>query len=134
MQIATDLEALIQDLRDELRAMGERVARLEAERAPAAKPAAEPAAPAAAPVPEPRSSRPTTGQPETPAPHPSRPATGQPGTPVPQEISEEELTAISAAVAAYLGVRAHIRQIRLVSSRAWAQEGRVSVQASHQLH
>jgi len=46
MQIATDLEALIQDLRDELRAMGERVARLEAERAPAAKPAAEPAAPA----------------------------------------------------------------------------------------
>jgi len=134
MQIATDLEALIQDLRDELRAMGERVARLEAERAPAAKPAAEPAAPAAAPVPEPRSSRPTTGQPETPAPHPSRPATGQPGTPAPQEISEEELTAISAAVAAYLGVRAHIRQIRLVSSRAWAQEGRVSVQASHQLH
>jgi len=149
MQIATDLEALIQDLRDELRAMGERVARLEAERAPAAKPAAEPAAPAAAPVPEPRSSRPTTGQPGTPAPHPSRPATGQPGTPaphpsrpttgqpgtpVPQEISEEELTAISAAVAAYLGVRAHIRQIRLVSSRAWAQEGRVSVQASHQLH
>ena len=119
MQIATDLEALIQDLRDELRAMGERVARLEAERAPAAKPAAEPAAPAAAPVPEPRSSRPTTGQPETPA---------------PQEISEEELTAISAAVAAYLGVRAHIRQIRLVSSRAWAQEGRVSIQASHQLH
>ena len=134
MQIATDLEALIQDLRDELRAMGERVARLEAERAPAAKPAAEPAAPAAAPVPEPRSSRPTTGQPGTPAPHPSRPATGQPGTPVPQEISEEELTAISAAVAAYLGVRAHIRQIRLVSSRAWAQEGRVSIQASHQLH
>ena len=134
MQIATDLEALIQDLRDELRAMGERVARLEAERAPAAKPAAEPAAPAAAPVPEPRSSRPTTGQPETPAPHPSRPATGQPGTPAPQEISEEELTAISAAVAAYLGVRAHIRQIRLVSSRAWAQEGRVSIQASHQLH
>ncbi|HUB33523.1 MAG TPA: hypothetical protein VMA31_10860 [Bryobacteraceae bacterium] len=134
MQIATDLEALIQDLRDELRAMGERVARLEAERAPAAKPAAEPAAPAAAPVPEPRSSRPTTGQPGTPAPHPSRPATGQPGTPAPQEISEEELTAISAAVAAYLGVRAHIRQIRLVSSRAWAQEGRVTVQASHQLH
>ena len=49
-------------------------------------------------------------------------------------ITEEELLAISAAVAAYLGVRAHIRQIRLISSRAWAQEGRVSIQASHRLH
>jgi len=49
-------------------------------------------------------------------------------------ISEEELTAISAAVAAYLGVRAHIRQIRVIhSSGAWAQQGRVSVQASHRL-
>ena len=50
------------------------------------------------------------------------------------EISEEELLAISAAIAAYLGVRAHIRQIRLISSRAWAQQGRVSIQASHRLH
>jgi methylmalonyl-CoA carboxyltransferase 12S subunit len=50
------------------------------------------------------------------------------------EISEEELIAISAAVAAYMGVRAHIRQIRLIGSRAWAQEGRVSIQASHRLH
>jgi methylmalonyl-CoA carboxyltransferase 12S subunit len=41
--------------------------------------------------------------------------------------------AISAAVAAYLGVRAHIRQIRLVSTGAWAQQGRVSIQASHRL-
>jgi methylmalonyl-CoA carboxyltransferase large subunit len=48
-------------------------------------------------------------------------------------ISEEELLAISAAVAAYLGVRAHIRQIRLLSSPAWAQQGRVSIQASHRL-
>ena len=47
---------------------------------------------------------------------------------------EEELIAISAAVAAYLGVRVHIRQIRLIGSRAWAQEGRVSIQASHRLH
>ena len=34
-------------------------------------------------------------------------------------------------VAAFLGERAHIRQIRLVSSTAWAQQGRVSIQASH---
>jgi methylmalonyl-CoA carboxyltransferase 12S subunit len=52
----------------------------------------------------------------------------------PPEISEEELIAISAAVAAYMGVRAHIRQIRLIGSRVWAQEGRVSIQASHRLY
>ncbi len=107
METATDLEALIRELRDELRVMGERVARLEGESAGPVKAAAEIARPAAAPAPEPA------------------PA---------EEITEEELTAISAAVAAYLGVRAHIRQIRLVSSRAWAQEGRVSIQASHRLH
>ncbi len=49
-------------------------------------------------------------------------------------ITEEEVLAVSAALAAYLGVRVHIRQIRLVSSHAWAQEGRVSIQASHRLH
>ena len=49
-------------------------------------------------------------------------------------ITEEELLAISAAVAAYLGVRAHIRQIRLISSPAWVQEGRATIQASHRLH
>ena len=54
--------------------------------------------------------------------------------PVKAEITEEEVLAISAALAAYLGVRVHIRQIRLVSSHAWAQEGRVSIQASHRLH
>jgi len=49
-------------------------------------------------------------------------------------ITEEEVLAISAALAAYLGVRVHIRQVRLVSSPAWAQQGRVSIQASHRLH
>jgi methylmalonyl-CoA carboxyltransferase 12S subunit len=48
-------------------------------------------------------------------------------------ITEEELIAISAAIAAYLGVRAHIRQIRVIDSPAWAQQGRVTVQASHRL-
>ena len=53
--------------------------------------------------------------------------------PAPEAISEEQLLAISAAIGAYLGVRAHIRQIRLLSSNAWAQQGRVSIQASHSL-
>lgn len=53
--------------------------------------------------------------------------------PAPTAITEEELIAISAAIGAYLGVRAHIRQIRLVSTNAWAQQGRVSIQASHLL-
>ena len=51
----------------------------------------------------------------------------------PAGITEEELIVISAAIGAYLGVRAHIRQIRLVSTTAWAQQGRVSIQASHTL-
>jgi hypothetical protein len=49
-------------------------------------------------------------------------------------ITEDEILAISGALAAYFGVRVHIRQIRLIGSRAWAQEGRVSIQASHRLH
>src|SRR5450432_4203847 len=48
-------------------------------------------------------------------------------------ITEEEVLAIAAAIGAYLGVRAHIRQIRLVGTSAWAQQGRVSIQASHML-
>lgn len=62
------------------------------------------------------------------------PAKAIPSVAVEAGISEEELIAISAAVAAYLGVRAHIRQIRVIhSTGAWAQQGRVSVQASHRL-
>ena len=53
--------------------------------------------------------------------------------PAPSVITEEEMLAISAAIGAYLGVRAHVRQIRLVSTSAWAQQGRVSIQASHRL-
>ena len=48
--------------------------------------------------------------------------------------SEEELLIISAAVAAFLGVRASIRQVRLVHSSAWGQVGRIGVHASHRLH
>jgi len=49
-------------------------------------------------------------------------------------ISEEELLAISADLAAWLGVHAHIRQIRLIRTGAWAQQGRVTIQASHRLN
>ena len=56
-----------------------------------------------------------------------------PPPPVQEEISEETMLVIAAAVAAYFGERAHIRVVRLVPSRAWAQQGRVSIQASHQL-
>jgi methylmalonyl-CoA carboxyltransferase large subunit len=50
------------------------------------------------------------------------------------EITEVERLAISAALAAYLGVRVHIRQIRLLGSSAWTQQGRASIQAHHTLH
>ncbi len=68
-------------------------------------------------------------------PAPVRPAAvPAPAAPVVETgITEEELLAISAAIGAFLGVRAHIRQIRLVSTNAWAQVGRVSIQASHSL-
>ena len=48
-------------------------------------------------------------------------------------LSEELVLVISAAIAAYLGKRPHIRQIRLLRSDAWAQQGRATVQASHAL-
>jgi methylmalonyl-CoA carboxyltransferase 12S subunit len=50
-----------------------------------------------------------------------------------EPVSEEVLLVISAAVAAFLGERHHIRHVRLISSGAWAVQGRVTIQASHQL-
>ena len=50
-----------------------------------------------------------------------------------ETVSEEVMLVIAAAVAAYLGERAHIRVVRLAPSHAWAQQGRVSIQASHHL-
>jgi methylmalonyl-CoA carboxyltransferase large subunit len=66
-------------------------------------------------------------QSSAPAPKPAPPP------PVQEEISEEIMLVIAAAVAAYFGERAHIRVVRLVPSHAWAQQGRVSIQASHRL-
>jgi len=52
----------------------------------------------------------------------------------PEEVTDEILLALSAAVAAYLGKRAPIRTVRLLGSTAWAQQGRVNIQASHRLN
>lgn len=52
---------------------------------------------------------------------------------VEEEFSEEILLALSAAVAAYLGKRVPIRTVRLLGSSQWAQQGRVSIQASHRI-
>jgi methylmalonyl-CoA carboxyltransferase large subunit len=50
-----------------------------------------------------------------------------------EELSEEIILVLSAAIAAYLGKKAPIRQIRLLRSDAWAQQGRTTIQASHAL-
>src|SRR3954452_4179281 len=61
---------------------------------------------------------------ETGVPTPVAPATPlvaappPPAAPQEQAISDETLTAIAAAVAAFLGKRAHVRQVRLISSSA----------------
>jgi len=54
----------------------------------------------------------------------------------PEEITPEILVVLTAAVAAFLGKTAKIRSARVSPVRmtsAWAQQGRVFVQASHNL-
>jgi methylmalonyl-CoA carboxyltransferase large subunit len=71
---------------------------------------------------------------EHPAPAPTpTPAPVPVAAPKEEPISEEIMLVIAAAVAAYLGERAHIRVVRLLPSNAWSQQGRVSIQASHRL-
>jgi methylmalonyl-CoA carboxyltransferase large subunit len=53
------------------------------------------------------------------------------GPHVPTTVSPDVVLAISAAVAAYLGKRAKVRQIHLRDSTGWAQQGRASVMGSH---
>ena len=53
--------------------------------------------------------------------------------PQPEPLSEELILVISAAIAAFLGKKPRVRQIRLIGSAAWAQAGRVTIQASHAL-
>lgn len=47
------------------------------------------------------------------------------------EVPEEVVLAISAAVAAFLGHRARLTQIRYSTSPAWAQQGRAAVHRRH---
>ena len=93
----------IRDMQSQLIALGERVAQLEA----CSGSQSQPTAVAAEVAPKPVALL----------------------APVKHEITEEEILAVSAALGAYLGVRIHIRQMRLLSSSAWAQQGRVSIQA-----
>jgi hypothetical protein len=71
------------------------------------------------------------------------PATAEPapaGAPLPapavapEALPEETLLLLSAAIAAFLGKRPVIRQIRILGSEGWAHAGRVSIQGSHALH
>jgi methylmalonyl-CoA carboxyltransferase large subunit len=56
-----------------------------------------------------------------------------PAAPVAPDLDEQTVILIASAVAAYLGKRPRIRAIRLLGTTNWAQEGRVSIQASHRL-
>ena len=71
----------------------------------------------------------------TPVPVPSASAHAVEGStsppPVDEGFDEELVLVISAAIAAFLGKKPHIRQIRLIGTGAWAQQGRVTIQASH---
>ena len=55
------------------------------------------------------------------------------GEPESAQLDVEVLAVISAALAAYLGVKPHIRQVTLLGGASWAQQGRVTIQASHAL-
>ncbi len=99
----------LESLRREVSRLHERIAALEAAGGPSRQGAALVAAPAAS---------------AAPAPAPA---------PAPQGLSEEVLVTIGAAIAAFLGKKPHIRQIRLIGSALWAQEGRLTIQASHAL-
>jgi len=108
-----DLAETLEQVRQQLAELSERVQRLEAAKPAAPEVSAAPPAPVPVPVPVKKEAPPKKAQPA---------------------MTEEELLAVSAALAAYLGVRVHIKRIRLLSTHAWAQQGRVSIQASHNLH
>lgn len=110
VDVNADVLQAIEELRTELRTVSERLARIEASGAKT-KLAPVVVEPAIVKSPEPARA---------------------PDLPI-EAISEEILLVISAAVAAFLGERAHIRQVRLISSGGWALQGRVFIQASHSL-
>jgi len=111
----TNVVDALEGLSRELSRLGERVAALEAA-------AASPVPTAATVKKEPETKAPRLA----PSPPPAQPA-------VAEGLSEELILVIGAAIAAFVGKKAHIRQLRLIGSAAWAQEGRVTIQASHEL-
>lgn len=117
-----EISAVLEELKAQMAALAARIEKLEGGAVQAAAPAPVVEAPQAIDTP-------VNGKP-TPAPA----AQVEVPPAVEEGISEEVLIVISAAVAAFLGERAHIRQVRLIRTGAWAQEGRVSIQASHRLH
>ena len=102
LKTTDDIQVILEEMRAQLATLTERVTRLESgsKIQPVAAAAVE-----AAPKP------------------------AAPPVPVKQEITDAEVLAVSAALGAYLGVRVHVRQMRLLSSSAWAQQGRVLVHA-----
>jgi methylmalonyl-CoA carboxyltransferase large subunit len=58
-------------------------------------------------------------------------ATRTDGPRAPTAVPPDVVLAISAAVAAYLGKRATVRQVHLRSHSTWAKQGRAQVMASH---
>jgi methylmalonyl-CoA carboxyltransferase large subunit len=105
------LTALLEEVNERLRGMEERIHNLELRVGEAAEPkAARPVASAPAPV--------------------------AAKTEVKEEerIEPEILMVIAAAVAAFMGQKARIRRVRRSATpgmNPWAQQGRVSIQASH---
>ena len=120
--VSNELREALQDVRTQLAHLAERVAGLEqlASMSGAESRPAESSAPIESPAPKAPPQAVSTSQTSSLA-----AASG---------ITEEEVLAISAALAAWFGVHAHIRQIRLIRTGAWAQQGRVTIQASHRLY
>jgi methylmalonyl-CoA carboxyltransferase large subunit len=112
--------ATLQELRIQLARLSERVAGLEQLASMSGAESSPVAVPVESRVPE--------------APQPTSPSTPTSSLAAASGITEEEVLAISAALAAWFGVHAHIRQIRLIRTGAWAQQGRVTIQASHRLY
>lgn len=128
--------AELRALREELARLAGRVATLEAELGARAAPPAPadrlPAEPAPAPPPaaEPPAAAAMQAAAATPPPAPAAPVSAAPAA---EGIPEDVLLVISAAIAAFLGKKARIRQIRLAESFTWMYAGRVNIQASHVL-
>jgi methylmalonyl-CoA carboxyltransferase large subunit len=114
MEESVNAADTLEALRQEIARLSERVAALEKAREQEAE----------TPTRSARAAPPCHAASEPHSPAPAREAEG---------LSEELILVISAAIAAFLGKKPHIRQIRLVSTAAWAQQGRATIQASHAL-